>query len=536
MSPRSVLLPALVSACLLAGVAPASADTIKVPQDFNTIQAAVDAASGGDVVAIKARKNPYRENVVVGTNNLVLKGVGGLPVINAHDPLDDSDEAIDIDANGVAVRKLEIHHGAGVDCVGDDCEVSDSRFRRVGTGDCVSISGADGVVKASRFKGCDSNAVDVSGDGGRITGNKATLTDDDCFSTTGADLVFRDNTAARCEDGEGLDHSGDDAVIEDSSVKATDGDSFELNGNNLRVVGNRAAENDLLCFEVGGDDILFKGNAGDNCGDAMDLAGDDMRVINNRSAHAPDSICLDVSGDRALVTGNKVDACFRGLVVNGENPEVTGNTVSRVHTDDGLAVGCFDGGTGATACEDALVADNVVNSGGDDDETINISVSGGLAGFEIRDNVARNGLGDGLQISMDDGLIEGNVAKNSGAEEEPGFEIDGDRNDIRDNVAIGNGGEGFDIDGVDNEIRENVARDNNLNGFLILGDANALVRNLALENLGDGFENDGTNTEVKRNESTGNEHVDCSNDGTIAVNQQNDCADGSDFAVPGTDL
>jgi len=261
-----------------------------------------------------------------------------------------------------------------------------------------------------------------------------------------------------------------------------------------------------------------------------------MRVINNRSAHAPDSICLDVSGDRALVTGNKVDACYRGLVVAGENPEVTGNTVSRVHTDDGLSVGCFDGGTGATACEDGLVADNVVKSGGDDDETLNVDVGGGLAGFEIRDNVARNGLGDGFEIFMDDGLIEGNVAKNSGAEEEPGFEIDGGGNSIRGNTAIGNGGEGFDISGAGNEIRENVARDNNLNGFLIGGDANALVRNVALENLGDGFENDGTNTEVRRNESAGNEHVDCSNDGTIAVNQQNDCADGSDFAVPGTDL
>ena len=58
------------------GPAPA-ADTLKVPKDFETIQAAIDAAAAGDTIQIA--KGRYTERLVVpagldGTMICVLKG------------------------------------------------------------------------------------------------------------------------------------------------------------------------------------------------------------------------------------------------------------------------------------------------------------------------------------------------------------------------------------------------------------------------------------------------------------------------------
>src|SRR5215510_4237939 len=61
-------------AVLLLAAAPLRADTLKVPSQFESIQAAVDAAVAGDVVQVA--KGIYNENVVVSTAGITLKGKG----------------------------------------------------------------------------------------------------------------------------------------------------------------------------------------------------------------------------------------------------------------------------------------------------------------------------------------------------------------------------------------------------------------------------------------------------------------------------
>src|SRR5262245_12173876 len=70
MSMRDLILSSAGAALLLAS--PAAADTLKVPQDFETIQAAVDAAATDDVVQVS--KGIYNENVVVNTGGITLSG------------------------------------------------------------------------------------------------------------------------------------------------------------------------------------------------------------------------------------------------------------------------------------------------------------------------------------------------------------------------------------------------------------------------------------------------------------------------------
>jgi uncharacterized protein YcgI (DUF1989 family) len=67
---------AIAAAAILAASAAAAADTIRVPQDFGTIQDGVTAAATGDTVSIS--KGVYFENVVVGTAGIKIVGKGAI--------------------------------------------------------------------------------------------------------------------------------------------------------------------------------------------------------------------------------------------------------------------------------------------------------------------------------------------------------------------------------------------------------------------------------------------------------------------------
>ena len=67
------VLPALLIALATHVAAPALADTLRVPRDHDTIQAAVDKAKAGDQILITRRRNA--ETVVVsGKTDLVIRG------------------------------------------------------------------------------------------------------------------------------------------------------------------------------------------------------------------------------------------------------------------------------------------------------------------------------------------------------------------------------------------------------------------------------------------------------------------------------
>ncbi len=80
--------------------------TINVPGDEPTIQAAVDAADPGDLILIA--EGVYREQVIVETEDLVIRGVDRNDVV-----LDGEDELFDgflVVADGVAIENLTVAH------------------------------------------------------------------------------------------------------------------------------------------------------------------------------------------------------------------------------------------------------------------------------------------------------------------------------------------------------------------------------------------------------------------------------------------
>jgi hypothetical protein len=535
MKLRFAILIAAIGA--IAAPAVASAATIEVPADFTTIQQAVDAAAPGDTVAVNPRQNPYRQNVEVTVSDLTITGVNGRPVVNAFNPMNSITPAFDITANGVSISGFEIHHGGGIECVADNCTFTDLVFRGRNSSDCIGIIGRQGRVTDSDFEGCDSHAVEVNGNRARIEGNSAQLTDSDCYFVDGKRLRFSDNTAVRCEDGEGLEAFTSNSLIEESLVRQTDNAGFRVEGEDNEVTGNSVFDNDSDCYNVAdGKGLLFQDNSGEDC-EGAELNGNRIRAIGNEFAHVGDGPCLDVNGDRGVLSRNVVGPCWKGIEVSGENPTVTVNTVTRVHTDDGINVSCSDtGGPATVACEEGLVANNVVEQSGDDDEGISVFDDSTDGGFEISDNVSNQGLGDGFQLQVDNALITRNVAMENGSEEEPGFDLIGDGNLIEDNVAIRNGGEGFTLAGDDNEMNRNLAEANGIDGIRVGGLDNVLFGNQAFLNLAEGIQNDGADARIRNSRSSDNEGIDCANDGMILVNSGNECGDGSDFTEPSSGL
>jgi hypothetical protein len=91
------------------GAAPAAGeegsggDTLQVPEDYETIQAAVDAAEPGDLVLVAA--GTYEESVNVGTDQLTIRGVDRNEVIlDGGFSLDNGIRVTD--ADGVAIENL----------------------------------------------------------------------------------------------------------------------------------------------------------------------------------------------------------------------------------------------------------------------------------------------------------------------------------------------------------------------------------------------------------------------------------------------
>ena len=100
--PSASLLRAVAATLVLA--LSASAETLRVPQDFATIQAAVDAAEPGDTVLVAG--GSYTETLTLdGHDELTLRGKGKVTLT----PLDPDDDAVTVsDCDGLRLEKLTI--------------------------------------------------------------------------------------------------------------------------------------------------------------------------------------------------------------------------------------------------------------------------------------------------------------------------------------------------------------------------------------------------------------------------------------------
>ena len=86
-----------------------AATTIYVPDDYPTIQAAVDAAASGDTIIV--RDGPYTENIDVSTDNLTIQSENGadVTIVQAANP---DDFVFDVRANYVTISGFKVQGGS----------------------------------------------------------------------------------------------------------------------------------------------------------------------------------------------------------------------------------------------------------------------------------------------------------------------------------------------------------------------------------------------------------------------------------------
>lgn len=503
----------------------------------------------------------------------------GCSVIGVEFAGENTDDCFDSDAGGATLKNSDIRScgDRAAEINGDDAVVKNNTFKFADDG-CIDITGNDAVVSNNVIQGCDDadgihvvgdgaviennemnrveGMVDVAGEKPTVTGNTGGKTSTSCFDVTGLKAKVKDNSCTLSEEygiyvgdadeavvsGNTTEQTGGAAIFISSSNEAevSDNQVTDINGEGVYLFMSDDAEvADNTVKRTDGEGIRSSSSlqaeiAGNTLQYIIDdgialVSADDSTVKQNKITNA-DGDAIDVSSSaNSLIRANKAELIGgRGIDADGMNPVVTKNTVQTV-SSDGIYVTC------TASCDDYEVSDNVVTDTGDGEYGIHASVPAATGSGEVSDNVVKRATDHAFNLSISNGVIEGNVARDSGSQQEAGFNVIGDLNVVSLNSSIGNGGDGFLIDGDDNLVTENSADKNHGDGFQVASAEtdNTLTKNVATDNEADGIENDGTDTILKKNDASGNRR-DCANDGTIAVQLNNECADGSDFALPGT--
>lgn len=283
---------------LLAGLIAndAAAETLKVPKQFGTIQAAIDAAVTGD--DIRVSRGTYREEIVIqGKSGITITGKGRPRIISPSDGiLIDSSSSVTIEririqraagsgvfidsSNQITIRQCDIRS-----CDSDgifaenssNLQILDNRIQRVGDdGIGLGVGGAvdvdDSLVRGNRIRNAGYDGIGVEGSSNRIEKNKVTRVEDvgiyfydgqttgennrvtraGCgFLLLGNQNVLRNCSARKTADGFLIDGSSNS--LYDLKVASAKGGGITLDGNSNSLIGFKVIKVGATALMVQGD-------------------------------------------------------------------------------------------------------------------------------------------------------------------------------------------------------------------------------------------------------------------------------------------
>ena len=285
---------ALAMLACAASALPASAKTLKVPQQFSTIQAAVNAARPGDTVQVSAKPGGgvYNESVSIQTPNIVLQGKNA-PVIDGTGLGSElygpgsyvGPNGINVDAGHVALRGLTVQNFDG------------SAYQET-SGIAVSNAG-DVEISActvqKNFAGINILGLDSSGDayltGYKVLNNLVTL-----------------NTGA--------------GVITDNYYFYQAGTGIEIVAGGALVSGNRVVQNTFEGIVAFGEGLSLSSNeVSGNANEGVQVSA----VVYNPSVNDPNNPNPPAS---AVAQNSIHDNGYFGLSASG-TVSVSANAVAR---------------------------------------------------------------------------------------------------------------------------------------------------------------------------------------------------------------
>jgi hypothetical protein len=294
----------LAGATLVALLAPAaSADVLRVPKEFATIQEAVDAAVAEDIIVVS--KGTYAPFSVTDKTDLVIRGkakplidgaAANTPVVSISGSTNVAlvgflvsnagDRGVDVsDSTSVTIRKCRFESNAGpsVNLDGSGHFVEKSQF--VGTdGEAVHLeAGAENVTIEKNLMRDTDTAVSLQGSGHLVWKNRVKDSSNDGFSVLATDcMIFKNRFDGVADDA--LDVEGDDNVLLKNRVKNVGSNGVELEpavGDPFAVTGNflqwnkvmKAGENGFFVGTPGNTFIKNKATKCETFG-LLDQAGD----------------------------------------------------------------------------------------------------------------------------------------------------------------------------------------------------------------------------------------------------------------------
>ncbi|HKQ58377.1 MAG TPA: right-handed parallel beta-helix repeat-containing protein [Candidatus Eisenbacteria bacterium] len=284
---------ALLVACLDAA-AEGHAATIRVPQNYSTIQAAINAASNGDVILVS--RGTWTGGLTIAGKTITLAS-------NFHttgDPLDISQTIID---GGAPILTIEAGVGAATTIKGLTFRNGDYQLvnfaRRVnilnnrfinGAGDQVSFEGAGGFVRDCFFDNAYDDGID---------------------SDDNSDPVIERNTIQNSgDDGievrlQGFSGPALEVVIRDNHISGAGEDGIQLidyAGPSARTF--RIEQNVIVNNADAGIGTMADGNSVENLAGAPMV--EEVRIISNTLSGNPHGI---TGGDNMLVMNNIIVNC-----------------------------------------------------------------------------------------------------------------------------------------------------------------------------------------------------------------------------------
>ena len=295
-------LTTLALALVAAAPAIAVADQLHVPNQHATLQAAVTAASPGDVILLKegtyaggdgvATLSAKHDLIVRGLGDVVIDAAGanvGIEIVNS----------LGVRVEGLRIRNAAVH---GIEVVGsrgvliDECEVRQSGAAGIDvttsasvvvrecdvrkTGDtCISLDAEASVIAECKVKsangtglallGRGSTAIDnvvldfkntgilLAGTGNRAIANDVKTNTQQGMVVEGSDHLIEGNTLRAV-----IYVKADDSVLRDNEIKgsASGGMVLSASASGNSIVENRVSKATLHGFYIWGDDNTLIGN------------------------------------------------------------------------------------------------------------------------------------------------------------------------------------------------------------------------------------------------------------------------------------
>lgn len=345
------LLTAAVAALVAGSAADAFAKTLRVPQQYDSISAAVEAAQDGDRILVAKGTYPgpvtvegrdgvrllARGQVTIDGQGaavpLTIRGCTNLGVVGFRIVNSPGDGLVVEDSSYVWIARCSVSlsgnngitigtsHHVRVDRVTVDRATEDGITQEGGTG-LVD----DSVYSRCRVSDCGEDGIQVVGSRNRVTRNRiAGVASQGVQVEDGSESVVDRNLIDGCGDeGVRVDQEHIQAVVRANRIFDCDEAGILLIGDDARAELNRVVDSDIGVFTQGGDQTVSKNRVDDARSEGIQVNGTNGFFSKNRVESARGD-GFDIEGDTNRFEKNVV----RRAEDNGFEVNAGGNTFLR---------------------------------------------------------------------------------------------------------------------------------------------------------------------------------------------------------------